>query len=82
MVNSVGGKMSDKEQLDAHCFCCDVDLVNAEEIRFGICSECLENSETIKDVFESGEMYLAMTFNIFQAIKHRIQTLTEPEDYN
>lgn len=69
---------------DARCFACDIELIDVQDIRFGVCSDCLENAETIKEIFEQAEMYTAMTFNIFQALKEKATLFVEPDevDYN
>lgn len=74
--------MSNEESLSANCFCCDIEMIDVSEIRFGVCNDCLQNKEVIQEVFEQGEMYCAMVFNIFQALKHKVETITEPEEFN
>lgn len=74
-----------KEELsEAYCFGCDKRLVDVVEVRFGICNECVEDVEFIKEIFEQAEMYTAMSFNLTQALKEKANLFIDPDekDYN
>ncbi len=72
--------MNDEINSDAHCFCCDIELIEVTDIRFGVCADCLENHEIIQEVFEQSQMYAAMAFNIAQALRERASIWIDEND--